>query len=476
MIRDAAIKTTGRIHFIGIGGIGMSALARFYLHEGRQVSGSDRAGSIITEGLEKEGVTIFLSQQAANITADIELIVYTEAMAHDHEEMVAARALLVPMMNYFDALGAIANEYYLIAVAGSHGKTTTTAMLTDILERAGLDPTAIIGSLRSKTGSNFRAGKSKYAVVEACEYKRDFLSLKPDVLIITNIDYEHVDYYTSLTDVQSAFRELAMKVPEDGAVITDTKNPHVTPVVEGLTCTVLDYRPAISLTLPLKQPGLHNRQNAAAAHTAATFVGVAGEVALTALSQFAGTWRRFEYKGEVNGAPVYDDYAHHPKENAAAIAGTRELYPDRELVVVFQSHTYTRTHELFDDFARELARADRVIVLPIYAAREENVSGVTAEALVTAINTLGTRAEFVPSTEAAAELVKSTVTPNCLVVVMGAGEVTEVASALVTIDEYEDELAAQDQALAASIEKARTEYDNGDTFSFKDVFGDSSRP
>lgn len=423
-------KGAERIHFIGIGGIGMSALARFFLHEKKVVSGSDREPSAITDALAKEGATIYSPQVAGNVTPDIELVVYTEAMAQDHEEMVAARALGVPMVNYFEALGTVANDYYLIAVAGSHGKTTTTAMLIDIMEAAGLDPTAVVGSLRAKTGSNFRPGKSKYAIVEACEYKRDFLHLTPDVLIITNIDFEHVDYYKDLADVQSAFRELAEKVPETGAVIADLGNPNVTPVLEGLSARIIDYRPEISLTLPLRQPGLHNRMNAAAATATAKFVGVKPEVTHDALAQFAGTWRRFEYKGEVSGALVYDDYGHHPTELAATFAGVRELYPDKKLMVVFQSHTYSRTHELFADFIQALTKVDEVIVLPIYAAREENVYGVSAEEMVKEVKAAGVAATYADSLSEAVAQVRAIANDQTVVLTIGAGEVTKVASML----------------------------------------------
>lgn len=421
---------TERIHLIGIGGIGMSALARFYLYNHKVVSGSDRIASDITARLMEEGAHIYTPQQESNITPDIKLVVYTEAMAHDHEEMVAARRLGVPMMNYFDALGSIANEYYLIAVAGAHGKTTTTAMLADILEEAGLDPTVIVGSLRAKTGSNFRPGESKYAIVEACEYKRDFLSLEPDVLVITNIDFEHVDYYSSLEDVQSAFRELARKIPEHGAVIADVRNPKVLPVVEGLTCAVIDYKPEISLTLPLKYPGLHMRQNAAAAITAARFIGVSSEVSDQALKEFAGTWRRFEYKGEIAGAPVYDDYGHHPTEMLATIAGARELYPNKKLMVVFQPHTYSRTAELFEDFVSALTKADTSILLPIYAAREENTSGVSSVQLQAAVSEKGAHSMYYSTQAEVINYVRSSVTEDMVVVVMGAGNITEVAKKL----------------------------------------------
>ncbi len=422
------------IHFIGIGGIGMSALARFWQHEGAVVTGSDRESSLITKGLEDLGIVIDYEQKAENITAKpgLDLVVYTEAMSKDHPEMVAARERGVSMVNYFEALGQVANEYYLIAVAGSHGKTTTTAMLTDILEEAGMDPTAIIGSLRSKTKSNFRAGKSKYAVVEACEYKRDYLHLRPDVLVITNLEWEHVDYYKDLADVQSAFRELAMKVPDDGAVVTNVTDPNIAPVIAGLTTTVIDYRPLIDLTLKLRQPGLHTRMNAAAARGAAEFLGVETGKVNEALEWFAGTWRRFEYKGEVNGAPVYDDYGHHPTELRATFAGVRELYPDRRLKVVFQSHTYSRTHELFADFVNVLTTADEVYLLPIYAAREENTWGVTSEKLSVALNEAGTPCTVYETMPACALAVKESLSYDKeeVVLVIGAGSVTEVAKLL----------------------------------------------
>jgi UDP-N-acetylmuramate--alanine ligase len=430
------MEATKHIHFIGIGGIGMSALARFWQHEGAVVTGSDRDRSLVTEGLEQLGIVIDYEQKATNISSrkDLELVVYTEAMPKNHPEMVAARELGVPMVNYFEALGQVANEYYLIAVAGSHGKTTTTAMITDILEEAGLDPTAIIGSLRSKTKSNFRAGKSKYAVVEACEYKRDYLHLAPDVLVITNLEWEHVDYYKDLADVQSAFREFAMKVPEDGAIVTNVTDPNIAPVIAGLSTNIIDYRPLIDLTLKLRQPGMHTRMNAAAARGAAEFLGIETTKVNEALEWFAGTWRRFEYKGEVNGAPIYDDYGHHPTELRATFAGVRELYPDHQLKVVFQSHTYSRTHELFADFVTVLATADEVSLLPIYAAREENKWGVSSEKLAAAIIEKGTPCTVYETIPACALAVKESLSyeKKEVVLVIGAGAVTEVATLLTT--------------------------------------------
>ena len=424
------IEKISQIHFIGIGGIGMSALARHFLAEKKIVSGSDRDLTPLTKTLSGEGIQVFGEQVAANITKDIQLVVYTEAMSPDHEEMVAAKKLKAPMVNYFEALGLAMNPYYLIAVAGTHGKTTTTAMITDIFEVAGKDPTAVIGSLRAKTKSNYRLGKTKYAIVEACEYKRDFLHLKPDILVITNLEHEHVDCYKDLTDVQAAFRTLAEQVNENGVVIANTSDANLAPILADLPVTVVNYLDFLDLKLPLKQPGMHNRLNAAAALAVAKREKLDVTAAKAALAQFAGTWRRFEYKGEVNGALIYDDYAHHPTEIRAAIDGVRELYPDRRLVLAFQPHTYSRTKALFDDFAKALGLADKVILLPIYAAREKNASGVTSRELAVRALEFVKDAQYIETIEAAEQLLRHDVNEHDVVVVMGAGTVTELANNL----------------------------------------------
>lgn len=419
-----------RVHFVGVGGIGMSALARLFLHEGKKVSGSDRSPSDITNALQAEGITFFASQVRENIGDGVDLVVYTEAMPRDHEELAEARAKGIPTINYFDALGMVANEYYLIAVAGSHGKTTTTAMLIDILEGAGFDPSAIVGSLRSKTKSNYRAGKSKYFIVEACEYKRDFLSLEPDVLVITNIEYEHVDYFKSLEDVQAAFRELALKVRENGVIVLNFNGENMASVLEGVTVRIVDYGKYFDPLQKLTMPGVHNQLNAAAAKAAAAQVGITTDISSASLARFSGTWRRFEYKGEFQGAKIYDDYGHHPTEIKATLAGARELYPNKEITIVCQTHTYSRSHELFDDFVDALSRADRVIMLPIYAAREKNGSGVTHQKLADAIAKKNTKTGAFNTFEEAVTELKGFLTEKDVVLVMGAGDVTRVTELL----------------------------------------------
>lgn len=425
-----------KIHFIGIGGIGMSGLARLYLHEGATVSGSDSVKTDNTEKLRSEGATVFYEHTPENITGKseskglnpllVELVVYSEAVSADNPELMAAREAGIKTVNYFEALGEIANQYYLIAVAGTHGKTTTTAMLIDILEEASFDPTAIVGSLRTKTGSNYRAGKSKYFVVEACEYKRDFLTLTPDVLVITNIEHEHVDYYKDLTEVQTAFRELVSQVREGGAVVANPADSNIAPVLVDATVRFIDYKQALDPMLTLPQPGVHNQLNAAAAKAAAAHLGIEERFIKSALENFAGTKRRFEYRGDVNSAPVYDEYAHHPTEVAAAISGACEKYPNARLTVLFQPHTYSRTKELFDDFVAALSKADTVLLVPIYSARETDHGDVSSEQLAKLIS----QATHYFTLEAAAQAIKESVGKDDVVLVMGAGDVTKVSTML----------------------------------------------
>ena len=418
-----------KVHFIGIGGIGMSALARLCHHEGKEVTGTnDNPSPQTLDALREMGISICLD---TTVLPDADLYVYSEAW-HNLNPALLKKAFDsgIPTINYFDALGMIANEYYLIAVAGSHGKTTTTAMIIDILEEAGLDPSGVVGSFRAKTKSNYRAGKSKYFVVEACEYKRDFLSLTPDVLVITNIEHEHVDYYKDLTAVQEAFREFAGQVREGGAVIVNFGGENIAPILEGLTVSVVDYGKYFDPLLKLKVPGVHNQLNASAALAVAERVGIGREVSERALTQFAGTWRRFEYKGEVNGAKVYDDYGHHPTEITATIRGARELYPERKLTLVFQSHTYTRTNELFEHFVDALGLADMTYILPIYAAREENVSGISHTMLADSVVEKGRPAIALDTFDETVARITATANENDLILVMGAGDVTQVAGML----------------------------------------------
>jgi len=417
-----------RIHFIGIGGIGMSALARFFIHEGAYVSGSDWEEKDITRMLSSLGANVHTVQHAENITHDIDAVVYTHAMPNDHPELVRARELSIPTYSYPEMLGRVSFGRYTIAVAGTHGKTTTTAMVGAIFSAAGYDPTMLVGSLiRHDDGpTNFVFGNSAYFVVEADEYRRSFLCLRPNILIITNIEADHLDYYTDLADIQSAFRELAQAVPEDGAIIARASDPNTAPVLENVSAHVIDYPHVALRDIELPVPGAHNVSNAYAASVAAEIEGIPDEVIADALRSFKGTWRRFELLGTAqNGAKVYDDYAHHPTEVRATLAAFRETYPDARIVVAFQPHLFSRTKAFLSDFGASLSGADAVIVAPIYAAREEDTGDISAADVAQSIRDEGGTAHTAQSLDEVITLLRNEDTSGAVLVVMGAGNIRE---------------------------------------------------
>lgn len=412
-----------KVHFIGIGGIGVSAIARMMLGEGNPpvggVSGSDASPSPITAELTKLGAKIFVGQKAENISADCDLVIHTIAIPETNPELRRARELGIKTQTYPEFLGQLSREKFTIAVAGTHGKTTTTAMIAKILLDAGFDPTVIVGSLLKETQSNFIAGKSKYLVVEACEYRRSFLNLWPQILVITNIDNDHLDYYLDMSDIHKAFAELAAKVPADGKVITAKEYEQV-PV---------DFK--------LKVPGAHNVQNAQAALAVATAVGIERSLAVKALEEFAGTWRRFEFKGKTpstslgaGGVLVYDDYAHHPTAIRATLKAARELAGEKKVIVVFQPHLYSRTKHSFADFATSFGDANLVIVAPIYAAREPFDPSVDSEKLAEAINQQSQNAIYLANFTEMKQKILATAKADDLVFTMGAGDIYHLADDL----------------------------------------------
>ncbi|HOH11473.1 MAG TPA: UDP-N-acetylmuramate--L-alanine ligase [Candidatus Paceibacterota bacterium] len=439
------ISNRQKIHFIGIGGIGMSALARMFLGEGKQVSGSDRAPSLVTEGLEKLGAKIFYEQEAENIAADVDLIVYTIAIPADNSELLAARAKGIDCLTYPQALGLISAEKYTIAVAGTHGKTTTTAMIAEMMIAASLSPTVVVGSLLKQKntessfpgGTNFIAGDSKYLVVEACEYQRSFLNLSPRIAVITNIDNDHLDYYKDFTDIQSAFAEFISKVPDDGFVVCDKKDLRLELVLGQTKATVVDYKNFLERisSSGLTVPGHHNLLNASAALAVGEILQIAEKTSLEALLGFSGVWRRFEPKGEMEtGALVYDDYAHHPTEIEAALAGAREFMSNRQmtgkLFAVFQPHLYSRTKILKEDFATKLALADEIIMAPIYAAREPADQTISSEILAEAIARKNPNVRVLRDFAEIAEALRTDTEEGDLIMTIGAGDIYKVGEDL----------------------------------------------
>ncbi len=427
------LQQAKKIHFIGIGGIGISAIARMFLLEGKEVSGSDQSENLVTEELAKLGAKIFIGQKTENIAPDTDLIIYTIAIPADNPERVAGEHLNIPAMTYPEALGQISKTKTTVAVAGTHGKTTTTAMIAQIALAAKLDPTVVVGSFMLNDDgnqTNFIAGKGDLLIAEACEYRRSFLNLSPKILVITNIDNDHLDYYQDLADIQSAFAELAAKVPEDGYLICDVNAPNLAPVLAAAKCQVVDYTKVGITGLELLVPGGHNILNAQAALAVAKILDISPSTALEALNKFSGTWRRFEFKGELaSGALIYDDYAHHPTEIKATLAAAREKFPERRIIAVFQPHLYSRTKLLLNDFAGSFVAADQVIIAPIYAAREAPDPTISHELLATAI---GAKARALASLPAITAYLKTLIKPTDLVLTIGAGNVCEVAEALLS--------------------------------------------
>lgn len=424
------LKAVKKVHFIGIGGIGVSAIARMLLLEGKEVSGSDQSASLVTDELAKLGAKIFIGQKAENVLPNTELIIYTIAIPADNPERVAGEHLNIPAITYPEALGQISKSKTTVAVAGTHGKTTTTAMIAQIALAAKLEPTVVVGSFMlnddgSKT--NFVAGQGDLLIAEACEYKRSFLNLSPKIVVINNIDEDHLDYYKDLADIQSAFIELVEKIPSDGFLICDTSLPNLAPVITSAKCQVINYQEEGSEGLNLMVPGEYNVSNARAALGAARVLGVNPLIALGALNSFRGTWRRFEFKGELKGALIYDDYAHHPTEITVTLRAARDKFPERRLVVIFQPHLYSRTKLLLSDFAESLQLADQVLLAPIYAAREAPDPTISSHILAQAI---GPKAQNFDHFNEIVAYLKSNLTPNDLILTVGAGNICEVADLL----------------------------------------------
>ena len=388
---------------VGIGGIGMSALAQYFVHEGALVAGSDREESPTTAMLAEKGVAVVFGQKEENVSEDTELLVYSDAVPADNPERVRATTLGIMQRSYFEALGDVAKTKRTIAVAGTHGKTTTTAMLGRMLVDAGLDPTVVVGSIVTEWRSNFRAGSSDLFVVEACEYRNHFLAFRPEVLVITNIELDHTDFFKSSDELESAFEEARRRAK-----------------------TVIEASTYKHERVPeLLVPGEFNKENARAAKAAAKLIApnVSDEVWDRSLASYKGTWRRFEYKGRLpGGAVLYDDYAHHPTAIAKTVTAAKEKFPGKKIVLFFHPHLYSRTRDLFDAFAAALAAADGVYILPVYAAREPHDPSVSNKMLANAVNAKGGHAQPVVDF-AEVEKLLSTLGADTVAFTMGAGDV-----------------------------------------------------
>ncbi|MEI8130744.1 MAG: cyanophycin synthetase [bacterium] len=430
---DINLASIRKVFFVGIGGIGISAIARMMLQAGKEVYGSDMSASEITNELVHEGAHISIGQNFDLIPKDVDLVVYTIAIKHyDPALMESVFEMGVPVKSYPEMLHIVTNDKHTIAVSGTHGKTTTTAMIAKIFMDTKKDPSVIVGSLLKGFQSNLIVGGGEDFIVEACEYERSFLNIEPKILVITNIEADHLDYYRDLADIQNAFSELVMQT--GSAVVCDPNDPVVATVVGNTNVKVIDYTQYFDRVPKLAVPGEHNRKNAAAALAVADFAQIPAAAAAEALSTFAGTWRRLEKRGATkDGAIVYDDYAHHPTEIRASLEALRELYPkgEKKITVIFQPHLYSRTKAFFNEFATAFNQADTVYFLPIYFAREVPDPTVSSEILAEAVakNVAGARA-FASFEEAEQFCIEARYSTNDVFVTMGAGEAYKVGDQL----------------------------------------------
>jgi UDP-N-acetylmuramate--alanine ligase len=423
--------------FSGIGGIGMSALAQLLQHDGNVVSGSDRESSPVTDLLEEKGIRVTIGQNAENLPLAFDMEVYSDALPESNIERVTARERGIPEASYFQMLGEVTATKNTVAVAGTHGKTTTTGMLAKILSDAGASPTAIIGSIVQDFGSNFLAGTTDLFVVEACEYRDHLLELTPSTLIITNLEWDHTDYFPTLEALQHTFKRAIGRVPAHGYVVTDPENPNIQALLEDTSATIIDYtkEPAYELLLP----GSFNRNNARAAAAAARALlpTILESSIVESLAHFHGTWRRFQYKGKTtHGVTVYDDYAHHPTAVSETLRALREKLDSEgnkgRIIAAFHPHLYSRTKDLFDAFGRSFTNADEVILAPIYGAREIDDGTVSSELLAERINAEGVSAHAVESLDAVEGMLMQLAKPADTIITMGAGDIYKVADALTT--------------------------------------------
>lgn len=450
-----------KVHCIGIGGIGLSAIAEILLERGYEVSGSDMKDSAMVEKLRSQGAKVFIGHAAENVE-DVDLIVYTVAVSDENPELVRGKERGIPELTRAQMLGLLMEEYdYSIAISGTHGKTTTTSMISLILRDAAMDPTILVGGNLGEIGGNVAVGQSQYFVTEACEYRDSFLQLKPKIEIILNIDSDHLDYFKDIDHIVRSFNEFAGLVPEDGVIIAYDANPFVNSVVKDLPnvvtfgfgegCTYAgadiefnDGMPCFSIIhegrdlgrLQLSVPGEHNILNTLAAFACCHMLGVAPESIIKTLENYHGTARRFDVQGETkDGRKIIDDYAHHPTEIKATLSAAANV-PHKSLWCCFQPHTYTRTLALFDQFATAFEKADKVILAEIYAAREKNVYNISSKDLMKKIREAypDKQVFYFESLEELAKFVYNNSEPGDVIMTMGAGDINTAGEMILSMD------------------------------------------
>lgn len=447
------------IYFIGIGGISMSGLAEILLERGFTVSGSDWNRTALTEHLEAQGAHVNYGspQKAENITDDIDLVVYTAAVHGDNPEFQETMRRRIPALTRAQLLGQMMRNYEIpIAISGTHGKTTTTSMVSEVLLKADTDPTLSVGGILKTIGGNIRIGHSEYFVTEACEYTNSFLSFFPKIGIILNVEEDHMDFFKDIDDIRSSFHRFAGLIPDDGALIINNTIEGIETITRELTCKVVTYgqdsssdywpeditydeRGRASFTLctgdgrrrsfTLGVPGEHNVSNALAVIALSDILSLSPEAVKEGLAAFTGTDRRFEYKGTVNGTTLIDDYAHHPTEITATLQAALN-YPHNSIWCVFQPHTFTRTKAFMKEFAQSLSLADHIVLAEIYPARETDNLGISSQTLQKEIEALGKTCYYFSAFEEIENFLLKSCTPGDLLITMGAGDVVNIGENL----------------------------------------------
>ncbi len=447
------------IHFVGIGGIGMSGIAELLLTLGYTVSGSDLKLSHITKRLEEKGATIFQGHAKGQIT-DASVVVTSTAIAQENPEVVQAKELGLPIIPRAEMLAELMRIKYSIAVSGAHGKTSTTSMISQILNRAGLDPTVIIGGLLQGLDTNALHGSGEFIVAEADESDGSFLKYSPAIAAVTNIDLEHLDFYKDIEDIKDTFVQFINSVPFYGLAILCLDNEHIQDILPRITVRHTTYGMTAQSDLQARNisfangqskfsvylkedclgeillniAGQHNILNAMAGIATALELNIPFDTIKQALEEIQGVKRRLEIKGEKKGIQVMDDYGHHPTEIMATLTAMRESYPDKRLIVVFQPHRYTRTQGLFDEFTRSFYQSDVLIVLPIYAASETPIEGVDAQTLVQGISSHGHKeASYAPDFTQALSMITHKAKAGDMVLTLGAGDIYTLGEELVEI-------------------------------------------
>ncbi|MEO8217212.1 MAG: UDP-N-acetylmuramate--L-alanine ligase [Acidobacteriota bacterium] len=446
------------IHFVGIGGIGMSGIAEILSSYDLSISGCDLKSSAVTERLSGLGIPVAIGHSPAHVR-DMDLIVISSAVKPSSEEVAGARSQRIPVIRRAEMLGELTRLKRSVAIAGTHGKTSTSAMAAMVLSEAGLDPTLIVGGVLRNIDSNARLGLGEYLVVEADEYDRSFLRLSPTWAVVTNIEADHLDCYRDLDDIRATFAQFAGSVPFFGAIIGCSDDENVESMLQSIekravryglgdradvraseirfepagTSFSVEHRGRVLGRISLRVPGEHNVRNALAAVAAGLELDVPFETIAAGLGRFTGVQRRFQIIGEYQGALIVDDYAHHPTEIAATLEAARRTYPERRLVALFQPHLYSRTRDFSEGFAQSLRLADVAFVSPIYAAREEPIAGVSAGMIVDAAQQHGaTNVQLVDrSGDGLIEHFRAALRSGDIFVTMGAGDVNRVGEALV---------------------------------------------